>query len=97
MSRPQMVRAAKARSISWLHAAGYHAFKGKDLPLAIAFLPIGPHGLDSPGHDRNLRPMQALCKPGGPRSSGDSSCRADFSGPSDFRTITSGKSKLVLS
>jgi hypothetical protein len=35
-----MVRAAKARSISWPQAAGYHAFKGKGLPLAIRFLPI---------------------------------------------------------
>src|SRR5208282_4084418 len=35
MSWPQIVRAASARSISWPQAAGYHAFKGKGLPLAI--------------------------------------------------------------
>jgi hypothetical protein len=38
MSRPQIVRGANARSISWFQAAGYHAFKGKGLPLAITFL-----------------------------------------------------------
>src|SRR5271165_5471930 len=39
MSLPQIVRAASAGSISWLQAAGYQAFKGKGLPLAMALLP----------------------------------------------------------
>src|SRR5271166_796499 len=39
MSLPQIVRAASAGSISWLQAAGYQAFKGKVLPLAMALLP----------------------------------------------------------
>src|SRR5271165_127990 len=39
MSLPQIVRAASAGWISWLQAAGYQAFKGKVLPLAMALLP----------------------------------------------------------